>query len=76
MKAKFSDYLSGIKVGLQQMIGILRKEYDYVSVLATDSHGFAARISQRSRSVGGKTMTGSSKEVWRGKKPMKLTASW
>ena len=57
MKAKFSDYLSGIKVGLQQMIGILRKEYDYVSVLATDSHGFAARISQRSRSVAGKTMT-------------------
>ena len=57
MKAPFSEYLKSIKPGLQHMIGILRKEYDYVSVLATDSNGLAARISQRSRSVSGETMT-------------------
>ena len=57
MKAKFSDYLSGIKPGLQKMISILRQDYDYVSVLATDSNGLALRISQRSRSVSGETMT-------------------
>ena len=57
MKAKFSEYLSGIKPGLKELIGILRKDYDYVSVLATDSTGLAVRISQRSRSVSGETMT-------------------
>ena len=57
MKAPFSEYLQSIRSGLKQMISILRQDYDYVSVLATDSHGLAARISQRSRSVSGKTMT-------------------
>ncbi|MBQ9902544.1 MAG: TldD/PmbA family protein [Clostridia bacterium] len=57
MKAPFSDYLTGVKSGLKEMIAILRKEYDYVSVLATDSCGLATRISQRSRSVSGETMT-------------------
>ena len=57
MKAPFSEYLQSIKPGLKKMISILGKDYDYVSVLATDSHGLAARISQRSRSVSGKTMT-------------------
>ncbi len=57
MKAPFSEYLKSIKPGLQKMISILRKNYDYVSVLATDSQGLALRISQRSRSVSDKTMT-------------------
>ena len=57
MKAKFSDYLGSIKPGLKEMIRILRKDYDYVSVLATDSRGLAVRISQRSRSVTDDTMT-------------------
>ena len=57
MKAHFSDYLSGMKAGLREMIRILRKEYDYVSVLATDSRGINVRISQRSRSVSSETMT-------------------
>ena len=57
MKARFSDYLTGIKAGLQEMIALLRREYDYVSVLATDSTGLNVRISQRSRSVSGETMT-------------------
>ncbi len=35
MKAPFSAYLTEIKGGLRQLIGLLRREYDYVSVLAT-----------------------------------------
>ena len=57
MKAPFSAYLSGIRSGIQELIRLLRKKYDYVSVLATDSRGFAVRISQRSRSVSSETMT-------------------
>ena len=57
MKAPFSAYLSGIRGGIQELIRLLRKKYDYVSVLATDSCGFAVRISQRSRSVSSETMT-------------------
>ena len=57
MKAPFSAYLSGIKPGLRELIGLLRRDYDYVSVLATDSRGLAVRISQHARSVASETMT-------------------
>ena len=57
MKAVFSDYLTGIKPGLQTLIALLRRDYAYVSVLASDSKGLAVRISQRSRSVSSQTMT-------------------
>ena len=57
MKAPFSEYLQSSKPGLKEMISLLGQDYDYVSVLATDSHGLAVRISQRSRSVSGETMT-------------------
>ncbi len=57
MKAPFSAYLSGMKAGLQKLIGLLRADWDYVSVLATDSKGLAVRISQHSRSVASETMT-------------------
>ena len=57
MKAPFSAYLTEIKGGLRQLIGLLRREYDYVSVLATDSKGLAVRISQHARSVTSETMT-------------------
>ena len=57
MKAPFAEYLQSIKPGLKEMISLLGQDYDYVSVLATDSHGLAVRISQRSRSVSGETMT-------------------
>ena len=57
MKAHYSDYLLAIKPGLKEMIGILRKTYDYVSVLATDSRGLNLRIAQRSKCVSDKTMT-------------------
>ena len=57
MKAPFSAYLSGIKAGLQELIRILRRDYAYVSVLATDSKGLSVRISQHARSVASETMT-------------------
>ena len=57
MKAPFSAYLSGIKPGLQRLIQLLRSEYEYVSILATDSKGLAVRLSRHARSVGSETMT-------------------
>ena len=57
MKAPFSAYLNGLRGGLKELIALLRQDYDYVSVLATDSKGLAVRISQRSRSVSSETMT-------------------
>ena len=57
MKAPFSAYLDSLRGGLNKLIALLRQDYDYVSVLATDSQGLAVRISQRSRSVSSETMT-------------------
>ena len=57
MKAPFSAYLSGIKPGLQKLLGLLQPDYDYVSILATDSKGLSVRISRHARSVGSETMT-------------------
>ena len=51
MKAPFSAYLSGIKPGLRKLLGLLGPDYDYVSVLSTDSAGFQLSISQHSKSV-------------------------
>ena len=57
MKAPFSPYLTSIKDGLKHLIALLREDYPYVSVLATDSKGLAVRISRHARSVGSETMT-------------------
>ena len=57
MKAPFSAYLSGIKPGLRKLLGLLGPDYDYVSILATDSKGLTVRISRHARSVGSETMT-------------------
>ena len=57
MKAPFSKYLDSLVPGLRKMIEILEQDYDYVSVLSTDSKGLIVRISQHSKSVGNKTMT-------------------
>ena len=57
MKAPFSPYLSAIKPALKRLVGLLGQDYDYVSVLATDSKGLSVRISQRARSVSSETMT-------------------
>ena len=57
MKAPFSPYLKTIKPALQNLLELLQQDYDYVSILATDSTGLAVRISQRARSVSTETMT-------------------
>ena len=57
MKAPFSPYLSEIAPGLKQLVSLLRRSFDYVSVLSTDSMGFAVSISQRAKSVRNETMT-------------------
>ena len=57
MKAPFSPYLASQASGLRKLITLLRKRYDYVSVLSTDSKGFGVRISQRAKSVSDQTMT-------------------
>ena len=56
MKAVFSTYLSSIAPGLERLIALL-SEFDYASVLAADSVGFAARVGQRNVSVNNSTMT-------------------
>ncbi len=56
MKAPFSPYLTGVAGPLRGLIARLGERYDSVSVLATDSVGFALRISQRAKSVGSDTM--------------------
>ena len=56
MKAPFSPYLERLAPGMKKLIGILGEEYEYVSVLSTDSKGFAVSISQRAKSVGHSTM--------------------
>ena len=57
MKAPFSEFLNQQADGLKELIGLLRQDYDYVSALASDSKGFAIRISQHSCSVSYNTMT-------------------
>ena len=57
MKAPFSSYLAGIAPGLKELVSLLRKRYDYVSVLSADSVGFSVSISQRAKSVSRETMS-------------------
>ena len=57
MNAPFSPYLTGMAPGLKKLISLLREQYDYVSVLATDSTGFQASISQKAKSVSRETLT-------------------
>ncbi|MBO6046562.1 MAG: TldD/PmbA family protein [Erysipelotrichaceae bacterium] len=57
MKAPFSSYLNEIAPGLRQLINYLSSDYDYVSVLSTDSKGLHIRLSQHAKTVGNQTMT-------------------
>lgn len=57
MKAVFSNYLNSLADGLHVMIDDLMKDYDYVSVLATDSSGLQVNVSQKQESVGTKSIT-------------------
>ena len=41
MKAPFSEYLNTLAPSLKQLVSKLGEDYDYVSVLSTDSKGFA-----------------------------------
>ena len=57
MEARFSGYLSGIKGSLKKLIALLSEDFDYVSVLATDSVGIRVIISQKNKSVSDSNMT-------------------
>ncbi|WP_026528799.1 TldD/PmbA family protein [Butyrivibrio sp. VCD2006] len=57
MKAKFSSYLTELSGSLKELIEILSADYDYVSVLASDSKGFAIQASQKSKTITGENMT-------------------
>ena len=57
MKAFFSDYLKTIEPGLKKLVSILSEQYDYVSILSTDSKGLRVVITRHARSVGSETMT-------------------
>lgn len=52
MKVEKSNYLVEIKPKIQPLISLLEKEFDYVSVLATDVAGTAYRVGQKQTSVG------------------------
>ena len=56
MNAPFSPYLARIAPGLKDLVLLLRKHYDYVSVLSTDTTGFQVSISQRAKSVTRETL--------------------
>ncbi|WP_026669400.1 TldD/PmbA family protein [Butyrivibrio sp. AE3006] len=56
MKAIFSNYLKELAPSLKKLIDELSSDYDYVSVLATDSKGFSMQASQRNKSLTGETM--------------------
>lgn len=68
MKAPFSPYLDALAPKMKKLVELLGKSFAYVSILSTDSVGFSASISQRSKSVSGKNMTterGNVVRVWR-----------
>ncbi|WP_029322473.1 TldD/PmbA family protein [Butyrivibrio sp. AE3004] len=57
MKAKFSSYLTDLAPALKSLIAMLSKDYDYVSVLASDSKGFSIQATQKSKAITGENMT-------------------
>ena len=56
VKAPFSPYLDRIAPGLKKLTELLGGDFDYVSVLSTDSVGFTVSISQRAKAVNHSTM--------------------
>lgn len=57
MKAPFSPYLARITPALRALVDDLGRDYEYVSVLSTDSVGFAMTISKRSKNVSTRNLT-------------------
>lgn len=51
MQVKMSNYLLEIKPQMKRLISLLEKEFDYVSVLATDVCGTSYRVGQRQTTV-------------------------
>ena len=69
MKAPFSPYLDALAPRIKALVELLGKSFDYVSILSTDSVGFQANISKRSKGITGSNMTterGNVVRVWRG----------
>ena len=57
MKAPFSEYLNELVPSLRKILVALEEDYEYVSILSTDSVGLSVRSSRHSKSVGNETMT-------------------
>ena len=57
MKAPFSPYLDRILPSLRQLVDALSRDFDYVSILSTDSVGFTVNVSQRSKTVSNQNLT-------------------
>lgn len=57
MKAPFSPYLDRVTPALRALVDELGREYDYVSVLSTDSAGFNLAVSQRRKAVSNNNLT-------------------
>ena len=51
IKAKQSEYLLQCKPQLKQLIDILKNDFEYVSVLATDVTGTSYSVNQKTTSV-------------------------
>lgn len=49
--ARQSEYLLGCKEKLEQLVDILKNEYDYVSVLATDVSGLSYAVNRKTSSI-------------------------
>lgn len=52
MQVKMSEYLTAVKPDMQKLIGLLKKEFTYVSILCTDVTGTTYLVGQRQTSVG------------------------
>lgn len=57
MKAPFSTYLNSISGAMKELVELLRPDYDYVSVLSTDSPGLTLVCSRAGRQASHSTMT-------------------
>lgn len=57
MKAPFSQYLEDIAPALKELIAMLNKDYDYVSVLAADTKGLRAMVSAHDTFVSSQNLT-------------------
>ena len=51
INARQSEYLLGCKDKLEQLVDILKNEYDYVSVLATDVSGLSYAVNRKTSSI-------------------------